>query len=183
MNNLETRTMKEVFNVATYIQNVLGKQRATWYFESAPMFNAVVESSIFSRSYFMESSQFVSSDGSEMDRVYSLKCVDQHISVIKDFSSKAEAMALLKAKETTRDGALVLKRELVTRDMFDHEMFHKMHCEKHYDNGLSALFSLEYKGLLFVYTEGDLVTLHCRNAVVFEAVIMAHIDHHVENEG
>ncbi len=149
-------------NVTTVIKQVLGSSKSKMYIDSAPMFNARIETEAFGR-YFIESSQFKSSDGSKpFPREYALKFIgNDHIYKVMEFKSKHYAFKFWTDKEKNKDGALVLDRFTCSREWFDSRVGnHYLIDQKLYDNGYTAFYTHELLERAISYCEGDIVEYH-----------------------
>lgn len=174
-------------NVLQTIKNKLGADRAKMYANSASMFNAAIESSVFAGAYFVESSQFVGSDNVAMPREYHLKVIGSHVSKVLDFKNKQQSIDFVNSamgrKESLNSGALVIERGFISREIYDNQHVNKNHSQRYYDNGYTALYGTKYNGFLFSYCEGDLMQAHCATDEIYDREVKNHVDFYNENEG
>lgn len=145
------------------ISSLINKDHAKNYADSAPMFNAIIETSLKKGRYFIESSQFEELDGSRpFPRQYCLKYIsDSNVVKIKEFKSKHYAFKFWENVEFTSEGALVLDRFNCPRTWFDaHITNHYRLNERLYDNGYTAFYSFDLLDRAISYCEGDIVEYH-----------------------
>lgn len=163
-------------NPLNEIKRKLGNEFAKNYKESAPMFNARIETES-KKGYFVESSQFFASNGDKLKREYCLKVIgENHVSKVAEFKNRDNALSFFSGMEFTNNGALVLDRfELQNRDSFDALVSRDYH-HKLYDNGLSCLYSFELFGRFITYTEGSVVRFHCSTNDIFKSEVKQHHD-------
>tara|TARA_R110000851_G_C12790382_1_gene536301 strand:- start:48 stop:596 length:549 start_codon:yes stop_codon:yes gene_type:complete len=177
MNYLNNAQDLENNGVIIFIENRLGSARAKMYRDSAPFFNAVVETNM-KGNYFIESSMFTCSDGEDMPRAYKLKCVGLNVLTVKDFKNRNEALTFYANMEFTSTGALILERSLVSNsNVYYSEAKSMHHYNKHYDNGYSALVGCGHSKELFSYCEGDTCLIHSYSCEVYDNELQAHINH------
>ena len=160
----------------------LGKSNAVNYRDSASMFNAVIETCLNGR-YFLESSQFVGSNGKAMAREYCLKVIgDNNISKVLEFGSKkTAAFRFWENLEFTKKGGLVLERSQCTQWAFDGEFTSEAQSEYMYQSAYSYAFNIWFKQEIRTYAEGDYTRLHFATEALYKSEVKAFIKFDKEN--
>ncbi len=171
-------------DVYTVIEQILGATFARKYKDSAPFFNAQIETSC-KGGYFIESRQFVNSLGERGKRSYHLKCITRDsLSELKTFGCKKTAMNAFNNLEFRDNNSVIIERYYVQ----SHNHFLdqcSMHCVSTmiYDNGYTALYVDPLYSLLWSYCEGDVVITHCLNSDIYNDEINRYVDFYNKNEG
>ena len=165
-------------NVFRAISEVTGSNR---YKESASMFNAVIETKL-KGAYFIESSQFVCSDGSSMPREYTLKCInDTTVVPVIEFYSKQAAFKFFDNIKFTRDGGLILERSLINRAIFRLQLNTTARAEQMYYSDYTEAYSVGYKSEIHTYTEGDYIHTVYDTDKLYENAVKSYTKFNVDN--
>ena len=165
-------------NVFRAIAEVTGSNR---YKKSAPMFNAVIETKL-KGAYFIESSQFVSSDGSSMPREYTLKCINDTIVVsVIEFDSKQAAFEFFDNIKFTRGGGLILEWSLITRAVFRLQLNTTAHAEQMYYNDYTEAYSVNYRNEIHRYIEGDYIHIVYDTDELYESAVKSYTKFNADN--
>lgn len=142
------------------IARKIGKEFAKNYRESAPFFNARIETGI-KKGYFLESIQFVDSKGNKAKREYKLKCIgESSIQSVLEFKNEYQARKFFDSMVFLESGALVLEKSNTTAIQF-YSKLNAFQYERLYNDGYTCCFWLWYKNEFHSFCEGDQTILHC----------------------
>lgn len=165
MNNINLEN--ELFKKMSHYRNY---QSAVMYRNSAPMFGAQVET-LVKRRYFVESSQFESSDRTLGEREYALKCIGQdHTYKMLSFKSHDESIKFHKNMNFTENGGLIVEKRSLAYNVMHQSVLDKHHCsKKYYNDGYTSLHGSPLFGWLVLFVEGDITIIHCATDAIYQA--------------